>query len=115
MTQNMTRPRAMQLLLASLLKEMALSGWSTARVILSPRGLVQPGFARLAYGDLGPSTASLLGVLVTLTPGTTILDIDTERHEILLHLLDASQTEATLAAIEHDFVRPLRILSGATP
>ena len=108
----MTRTRAMWRLLASLLKELVLSGWSTTRVILAPRGQVQPGFARLAYGDLGPGAASLLGVLVTLTPGTTSLDIDTERHEILLHLLDSRQAEATLAAIERDFVRPLRVLSG---
>jgi len=111
----MTRTRALLLLLVNLLTELVLSGWSTARVILTPRGLVQPGFARLDYGDLGPGAASLLGVLVTLTPGTTSLEIDTERHEIRLHILDASQTEATLVAIEHDFVRPLRILSGATP
>jgi multisubunit Na+/H+ antiporter MnhE subunit len=111
----MTRTRGLLLLLASLLKELALSGWSTARVILAPRGEVQPGFARLAYGDLGPGAASLLGVLVTLTPGTTSLDIDTERREIHLHLLDSRQTEATLAAIERDFVRPLRALLGETP
>jgi multicomponent K+:H+ antiporter subunit E/multicomponent Na+:H+ antiporter subunit E len=111
----MTRTRALLLLLANLLKELVLSGWSTARMILSPRGQVQPGFARLAYGDLGPAAASLLGVLVTLTPGTTSLEIDTDRHEIRLHILDASQTEATLAAIQRDFVAPLRALSGATP
>jgi multisubunit Na+/H+ antiporter MnhE subunit len=111
----MTRTRALLMLLASLLKELVLSGWSTARVILAPRGQVQAGFASLEYGDLGPGAASLLGVLVTLTPGTTSLEIDTERHEIFLHILDASQTEATLAAIQRDFVSPLRVLSGATP
>lgn len=115
MTQNMTRTQAMLRLLANFVKELVLSGWTTARVILTPRGQVQPGFARLDYGDLGPVAASLLGMLATLTPGTTSLEIDTERHEIRLHLLDASQTEATLAAIQHDFVRPLQILSGATP
>ncbi len=114
MTEQMTRPQAMLRLLVSLLKELVLSGWSTARVILRPRRQVRPGFTRLDYGDLGPGAASLLGVLVTLTPGTTSLDIDTEQHEILLHLLDASQTEATLAAIQRDFVMPLRVLSGAT-
>jgi multisubunit Na+/H+ antiporter MnhE subunit len=115
MTQNMTRTWGLLLLLANLSKELALSGWSTARVILAPRGQVQPGFARLAYGDLGPGAASLLGVLVTLTPGTTSLDVDTERREIRLHLLDSRQAEATLAAIERDFVRPLRALFGAAP
>lgn len=102
-------------LLVNFMKELVLSGWATARVILAPRGQVQPGFARLDYGDLGPGAASLLGMLATLTPGTTSLAIDTERREILLHLLDASQAEATLAAIQRDFVRPLKILSGAMP
>ena len=110
----MTRTRALLMLLTNLLQELILSGWSTARVILAPRGQVQPGFARLDYGDLGPDAASLLGVLVTLTPGTTSLEIDTERHEIRLHILDASQSEATLAAIQRDFVAPLRALSGVT-
>jgi multicomponent K+:H+ antiporter subunit E/multicomponent Na+:H+ antiporter subunit E len=104
----------MRRLLVNLLKDLVLSGWSTARLILAPRDQVQPGFARLHYGNLGPGGASLLGVLVTLTPGTTCLEIDIERHEIGLHLLDASQTEATLAAIQRDFVAPLQILSGAT-
>lgn len=108
----MTRMRAMLLLLTNFLKELILSGWGTARVILAPRGRMQPGFARLDYGDLGPDAASLLAVLVSLTPGTTSLEIDTERHEIRLHLLDASQAEATLAAIQRNFVTPLRVLSG---
>jgi multisubunit Na+/H+ antiporter MnhE subunit len=114
MMQPMPRARALLRLLTSLLRELALSGWSTARVILAPRGQVQPGFARLAYGDLGPGAASLLGVLVTLTPGTTCLEIDTERHEMLLHLLDGRHAEATLAAVERDFARPLRVLFGET-
>jgi multisubunit Na+/H+ antiporter MnhE subunit len=111
----MTRSRALLMLLTNLLKELILSGWSTARVILAPRGQVQGGFACLDYGDLGPDAASLLGVLATLTPGTTSLEIDTDRHEIRLHILDASQTETTLAAIRRDFVAPLRALSRATP
>jgi multisubunit Na+/H+ antiporter MnhE subunit len=111
----MTRTSALLMLLSNLLKELILSGWSTARVILAPRGQVQGGFACLDYGDLRPGAASLLGALVTLTPGTTSLEIDTDRHEIRLHLLDASQTEATLVAIQRDFVVPLSVLSRGTP
>ena len=53
--------------------------------------------------------------MLALITGTTSLEIDTDRHEILLHILDASQTETTLAAIRRDFVAPLRALSRATP
>ena len=53
--------------------------------------------------------------MLALITGTTNLEIDTEQHEIRLHILDASQTEATLAAIRRDFVAPLRALSKGTP
>lgn len=108
----MNRGHALLRLLGNILKEMALSGWSTAGVILARRGDIEPGFARLAYGDLGPGAASLLGLLVTLTPGTTSIEIDPVRREILLHLLDQRQANATLAAIEQDFIAPLRVLFG---
>ncbi len=111
----MTRTRALIALLASMARELVLSGWSTARVILAGRSAIQPGFARLAYGDLSPAGASLLAAMVTLTPGTTALEIDHERRELLLHLLDQRQAEATLAAIERDFIHPLRQLFADTP
>ena len=57
----------------------------------------------------------LAAQMLALITGTTSLEIDTDRHEIRLHILDASQTETTLAAIRRDFVAPLRALSRATP
>lgn len=108
----MNRGHALLHLLGNILKELALSGWATAGVILTRRGDIQPGFARLAYGDLGPGAASLLALLVTLTPGTTSIEIDPDRREILLHLLDGRQATAALASIEDDFVAPLRVLFG---
>jgi multisubunit Na+/H+ antiporter MnhE subunit len=35
--------------------------------------------------------ASILGGMITLTPGTTTIDVDMERREMLLHVLDASR------------------------
>ena len=52
---------------------------------------------------MSPTGAALLGCLVTLTPGTTVIDIDMARHEMLLHLLDLSQAEATVASIRKEF------------
>jgi hypothetical protein len=43
------------------------------------------------------------------------VDIDLERRELLLHLLDAKQAEASLASIRRDFLLPVRIVFGGKP
>lgn len=97
------------------LREAVVSGWVTTRIILAgPRGL-RPGFVRFAYGDLPEGPASLLAALVTLTPGTTVVDIDPERREFLLHLLDLDQAEATLSGIRRYFLKPIHTLYGVEP
>ena len=93
-------------------KDLFVSGWVTARIILRRGPLPQPGFVRLTYGELPAGAASFLGALVSLTPGTTTVDIDLERGELLLHLLDAEQADTTLAAIRSDFLHPIRTLFG---
>lgn len=111
----MTKLLALLLLILNLLKDLVNSGWTTARLILRPGQPPRSGFARLTYGDLPAPAANLLGALITLTPGTTTLDIDLERGEMLLHLLDLEGAEATLASIRRDFLAPIRSLYGGTP
>ncbi len=53
--------------------------------------------------------------LVTLTPGTTAVAIDTQRRELLLHLLDLDQAEATIDEIRRDLAAPIARLTGAAP
>lgn len=108
----MSRAVALVLLVARFLREVMVSGWVTARIILRDPGHLQPGFVRLDYGDLDEAGAALLAALVTLTPGTTAADLDVERRQILLHLLDVRRTEAVVAAIRRDFERPLLALLG---
>jgi multisubunit Na+/H+ antiporter MnhE subunit len=109
----MSKTFAISLLIVNFVKEAVISGWTTARLILRRPADLHPGFVRLPYEDLPDGAASLLGALITLTPGTTMVDIDPERREFLLHLLDTERTAATLAAIRRDFMQPLRVLCGS--
>ena len=109
----MRRVVAAFVLLVNFLKELLVSGWITAVIILRGGAMPRPGFVRIAHGELEGVAVNLLAALMTLTPGTTTVDIDLERREFLLHLLDADAAEATLAAIERDFLAPARILFGA--
>ncbi|MFO1419859.1 MAG: Na+/H+ antiporter subunit E [Candidatus Competibacteraceae bacterium] len=95
--------------------EVARSGWATARLILTGGANLQPGFARMSCAGLSDTGAVVLGLLITLTPGTTTVDIDPQRGELLLHLLDTRDVEDALAAIQRDFVRPVSLLFGKWP
>ena len=89
-----------------------VSAWTTSRTILLNSDAPDRGYARLAYGDLNDAGVMLLAAMITLTPGTSTIDIDTERRELLLHMLDRRDIETVLEELRRDFLRPIRILFG---
>jgi multisubunit Na+/H+ antiporter MnhE subunit len=115
-TARMSRPAAAVLLLLHFLLAVVVSGVQTALVILraSAGGAGRPAsaFVRLRFAPMDERGAALLGGMITLTPGTTTIDIDMERREMLLHVLDASDLDGLLAAIRRDFERYLLVLFG---
>lgn len=108
----MNRLRALLRLAFNFLRDLLASGWGTARIILFRRRPLRPGFAILAFDDLPDNAANLVAALITLTPGTTTVDIDLQRRTYQLHVLDLEQTERTLDGIRRDFIAPARILFG---
>jgi len=97
-------------LLATFLWQVVASGVTTAWLIVRPGSRPQPALVRMKFAGLNETGAALLGCMMTLTPGTTAIDIDMDRGEILLHLLDGSDPAAALASVHDDFERPLRAL-----
>lgn len=90
--------------------EVVSSGWSTGWLILAGSRSLQPGFARMSYGEINETGAVVLGLLVTLTPGSTTIDIDPARRELLLHLLDTQDVEGILDTIRQRFAGPVGVL-----
>jgi len=100
------RPLILSRLLLRFLGHCVLAGLSTARIILQ-RTPTRAGFVRLSFAPMSPPGAAVLGALVTLTPGSSAIDIDLERREILLHLLDLRDKETVLEAIRRDFEKDI--------
>lgn len=93
-----------------------VSGFATI-VVIGKSGL--PGRApppvallRIGFAPMDERGAAILGSMVSLTPGTTTLDIDMKRHELLVHVLDASDPDALVASIRRDFEPGLVTLFG---
>ena len=91
-----------------------LSGVSTAGIILK-RTAPPAGFVRFHFVPMSMTGAAVLGAMVTLTPGSSAIDIDMERREILLHLLDTRITKASLEAIRRDFEYDISLLFPESP
>lgn len=105
--------QAALVLLGRFVWALLLSGVQTAGVILrGGRGLPPAALIRMRFAPMSPAGAAILGSLITLTPGTTTLDIDMARRELLLHVLDASDPQAVVDGIRQDFERHLVVLFG---
>lgn len=106
-------------LLARFMRAVLVSGLQTVAVILrtGKPGSGPPPVAllRVRFAPMSEQGAALLGCMVSLTPGTTTIDIDMARRELLLHVLDASDTDALVAGIRQDFEPGLVALFGRRP
>ena len=103
-------------LLLRVIRAVFVSGVQTVITILKagrPGGTPPPvAFLRVRFAPMNARGAALLGSIVSLTPGTTTIDIDMERRELLLHVLDASDTDAMVDGIRRDFEPGLVVLFG---
>lgn len=93
------------------LADVLWSGLLTAWIIVRPGARPRPGLMRMPFSGLDPRGAAVLGGLITLTPGTTTIDVELRADgngELLLHLLDASDREDAARTIRRRFEAPLR-------
>ena len=88
--------------------QVVTSGLTTAWSIVRPGRRPTPGLVRMRYDNLSEFGVTVMGCMITLTPGTTTIDIDTERQELLLHLLDARNPVRTITKIRRQFEVPLQ-------
>lgn len=102
---------ALFMIVLNFLKSGLLSGWDTARLILLKANKVNDGLIRFSYGELSENSACLLGVIITLTPGTTLIDINTDTRELVLHLLDLEQKDKTIDFILRNFCDHFKVLN----
>lgn len=107
------RPAIALALLGRFLWQVVVSGLATAWLIVRPGVRPQPALVRMPFSGLDETGAALLGCMMTLTPGTTAIDIDLQAGEMLVHLLDGRDPAAALAPVHEQFERPLRRLFPA--
>ena len=108
------KPWAVLILLLHFLRAVVASGWQTVQVILRTGRTHPPSstLLRVGFAPMSETGAALLGCMVSLTPGTTTIDIDMQQRELLLHVLNANAADKLLQVIRCDFEPGLLALFG---
>ncbi len=83
-----------------------------ARQVLGPLDRIHPGFVEVPLDLHDPFIATILGGIVTLTPGTVSIDIDMERRILHVHALDVLDPAALITEIKSRYERPLKEMFG---
>ena len=96
----LARVVAFPLLAAAVLAEIARGTWEVALRVLGLRKLERPGIVAIPIGERSPLGVAVTGLLVGLSPGSTLLEVDERRRTMLFHVIDASDPDAVRASID---------------
>lgn len=88
--------------------DMLLANWAVARRVVGPLTALQPAFVEVPLDLRDPFAATLLGSIVSLTPGTVSIDVDRERWVLQVHALDAPDPAALIRQIKQHYEKPIR-------
>ena len=87
------------------LKEMIVSSIRVAITVLSPKMKMRPAVVAIPLDVTSDAAITLLGNLITLTPGTLTLDVSTDRSTMYVHTMDVGDIEAFRFSIKDGFER----------
>jgi multicomponent Na+:H+ antiporter subunit E len=92
----------------ALLRELVVSNWMMIVVILfRRRDRIHAGYLTYDVRGLTPWEVWLLSVCITLTPGTTMVELTPDGGELVLHALDAGDPEAVRRSIDRGLRDPI--------
>lgn len=89
-------------------REVSLSTFEIARAVLfKPIRDIDPDFIQLDVSDLSKGEILLLSHCITLTPGTTSVDISKDFRVLTVHAFDAADPDAVRASIQSGLRDPI--------
>lgn len=94
------------------LRELLLSSVSVARAAFARNVGVKPAIIAVPITLRTDAGISTLANLVSLTPGTTSLEVSADRKTLYVHCLDAPSADDTIADIKRVFETRIREIEG---
>jgi multisubunit Na+/H+ antiporter MnhE subunit len=90
------------------MRELVLANIAVAKTVLfQPLAELAPGFVTYPVGHLGDFEIVALSHCITLTPGTTSVEISEDRKTLLVHALDARDPQGVCDGIKKTLETPI--------
>ena len=91
------RVLALARLLAWTAVDVARGTWRVTLAVLGLRAPHHPGVVHVPLEDASDRVLVVMGLLMTISPGSVLVRADLERHELLVHVMDGADEEAVRA------------------
>jgi multicomponent K+:H+ antiporter subunit E len=105
-------PRAAARLFVVFVYDVIVANFEVARLVLGPVSRLRSDFVDVPLEIDDPFVATLLGSIVSLTPGTVTTHIDMEARILRVHALDVADPQALIETIVTRYQRPLKETFG---
>lgn len=102
------RPALLLPFAARVARDILVANWAVARRVVGPVGALNPAFVEVPLDLRDPFAATVLGSIVSLTPGTVSIDVDRGRWVLHVHALDAPDPEALVHEIKQRYETPIK-------
>jgi multisubunit Na+/H+ antiporter MnhE subunit len=86
--------------LAMLAWDIIQGTWQVATYVLGLKQLDHPGIVSIPLGNHSPGGAGIVGLFITLSPGSFLVDIDWDQRVMFVHAVDASDPDAIRESAE---------------
>lgn len=105
---KLRRPALVVPFVLLVLWDIVVANVRVAILVLGPEQRLKPGFITVPLDMRDPGIATVLGGIITLTPGTVSLGVDKAVTRIDVHVLDLDDEQALIAQIKRRYEQPLK-------
>lgn len=89
------------------IKELLLANWAVLKIVLSPSLNIKPCIFAFPLEVKKDWEITLLSSLITLTPGTFVVDVSDDKKEIYIHAIDAPDVDEVIRQIKTSFEKTI--------
>lgn len=94
------------------LKELVLSNIAVLKVVLKPKLDMRPGIFAYETVLTKDWEITVLSSLITLTPGTLVIDVSDDNKILYIHAMDIADVDEAIKSIKDSFEKAILEVSG---
>ncbi len=93
------------------MKELIMANYEVVKVVIKPKLNIEPGIFALPIELTSNWEITLLSNLITLTPGTFVIDVSDDNKILYVHAMDVPDAKEAIDAIKNSFEKAIMEVS----